>query len=245
MSSNSDTSRFEQLADEHDANLDALASLGDRDRLERELGKVPALESRGLEDRAEAIEREVLAEVEAAAESAPDAGAGGGRSAAKEIHLPENVSVAEAENLIQEADNVEDPRVVAGDALDQAKATLADALGADNRQEVKSIAEQDLDTLAFAAGFSGGLDGASSSGTSPDTMTQKVESRSGGSYSADTGGGFDPSGLSLSDRDALRQKRRKIATFDARDVSRADTLRAEAAEQAGVDDYDDIDWDAL
>jgi len=210
---NTDMTRLEQFANDHDADFDELdLSLDVVERLERDLSKTTPLKNRGLSDRAEEIERDVLDTLEAAASADPDPADGPDappdRPAGREIQLPEGVSAAEAEIVIERLGEVENPVLI------------------------------EADTLAAAGG-----DGE----TPPDTLSQIPETQTGGGGGGDDPAekGFDPSELSLSDRDRLTTLRRKASTFRARDMERADVLEAEMADLAGVESAADIEWDRL
>jgi hypothetical protein len=244
MNSDIDTSTLEQFATENDLSTDGL-SLDRAESLTMKLRKSKHLKNRGVDDRAVAVEEEVLDALEAAGTpDTPDDGPSMGGSTAREIQLPDGLSADDAAALIDAAASVDDPKIVSADALEGAKEAFADVLAQQSPLSAESLAGQSLDALAapFREVGSGMPD------ATADTMTQTPETQSGGVGDAagDGTSDFDPDVLSLSDREELRRLKRKATSFRARGVDkRADTLEAEMADIADVDDAGKIEWEQL
>ena len=160
----------------------------------------------------------------------------------REVELPEGMSAHTAVKVLERYVTTEDATIVPGEMfeeLQEAKAVFAKALEDSTPQSADVLASMDMAALTEPFRDDDGE-------LAVDTLTQSPETRAVPTGGADTTSAFDPETLSLSEREKLQQLRKKVATFRTRGVDkRADTLEAEMADLAAVDDVENIDWEQL
>lgn len=168
----------------------------------------------------------------------------------KEIQLPEGLDAEEAADVLRAYARHEEPTINETETLEtlrseieEFKEAFAAVLSEQSPQSAETLARQDADALTEPfRDDEGDID--------VDTLRQDPQTGSGGGGADNDGGdggdGFDPDALSLEDRDKLQLLRRKHKSFAKRGVDKTvDSLEAEMAEVAGVDEMDEIDWEVL
>lgn len=166
----------------------------------------------------------------------------------KEIHLPAGLDPDTAADVLQEYARYDEPTMNEADTLEalrdevaEAKEAFAAVLAEQSPQSADTLSRQDMDALTEPfRDDEGAID--------VDTLQQQPETQSTTGTDSDDGDteGFQPDALSLSDREELRRLKMKRTSFANRGMGgRVDTLNAEIRDLAGVDDADDIDWEAL
>lgn len=166
----------------------------------------------------------------------------------KEIELPNGLDVDTATEVLQEYGSTDDAQIVKSETLDSLKAEIKEAkeafaavLEQESPQSAETLARQDMDALTEPfRDEEGEID--------VDTLRQVPET---GDVDTDTPEepeveGFDIDSLSRDDIEKLDLLAQKRKAFDNRGVpSRVDSLEAEMAEVAGVEDFEDIELEAL
>jgi aryl carrier-like protein len=169
----------------------------------------------------------------------------------KTLELPEGMAVEDAADVLGEYHTTDDAQIISEERLDGLESKvdeLADVFRA-ALDEQTALSRETIDSMPVDAlcnefrNEDGELE--------PDTLNQSPETTTGESGSEDEGGDSDGDwldSLSRSEADEIRRKIRKADSFEGRGVdSRADTLRAEAAEIAGTDkdEMEDLKLEAL
>lgn len=164
-----------------------------------------------------------------------------------EIELPEGMTADEAVDVLREYGTTEEPAIVTTnkidslkESIDEVKAVFASALSEESPQSADALAKQDLDALTEPFRDEEG-------DIEVDTLTQNPETGDvSGSEEEDEPEGFSPDTLSREDVDTLTFKNRKRNAFAERKIdSKVDELESEMAEIAGVEDFDEIEMEAL
>lgn len=165
-----------------------------------------------------------------------------------EIHLPEGMTTDEAKRVIQEYHDTEDPEIInqemvsaLREEITEAKEAFAAALAEESPQSADTLARQDMAALTEPITGGGGA-------VNVDTLRQVSETKNPDSFD-DVGGSsrFDPDALSLSAREKITEVLApKRQSFKNRGIEgRVEELEDEIATLAGVDDYEDVDLEAL
>lgn len=167
----------------------------------------------------------------------------------KEIQLPDGLDAETAADVLRRYAATDDAQIVDNDTLSQLRAEIAEAkeafaavIAEQSPQSAETLARQDMDALTEPfRDDDGAID--------VDTLQQRPETQNGGTTTGtgtDAPEGFNVEALSLSDRRDLETLRMKRNTFRNRGIdSRADALESEMKDLAGVEDVDDIEWEAL
>jgi hypothetical protein len=163
---------------------------------------------------------------------------------------------SEAIDVLRDYHSREEPTIIDSDTLEtlrdevaEAKEAFAAVIAEQSPQSADALARQDMAGLTEPfRDDDGDID--------VDTLQQTPETQSGGGDptpdneggDGGTGGsdGFDPDALSLSEREELQRLHKKRSSFEKRGVdSRVDATEAQMADIADVEDYDEIEMEAL
>jgi hypothetical protein len=154
---------------------------------------------------------------------------------------------SEAIDVLRDYDSREEPTIIDSDALEdlrdevaEAKEAFAAVIAEQSPQSVDALARQDMAGLTEPfRDDDGDID--------IDTLQQTPETQEPGAPDDEGGGdGFDPDALSLSEREELQRLHTKRSSFEKRGVdSRVDATEAQMADIADVEDYGEIELEAL
>lgn len=169
----------------------------------------------------------------------------------KEIRLPEGLDVETATDVLREYARTDGAQITNTETLEslreeiaEAKEAFAAVLAEESPQSADTLARQEMDALTEPyRNDDGDID--------VDTLRQEPETGEvDGDGSGDGGEGGDSAGgvetLSLSDREEVQRLAHKRGVFESRDMAgRADTLESEICNLVGVDEFDEINLEAL
>lgn len=170
----------------------------------------------------------------------------------KTLELPEGMAVDDAADVLGEYHTTDEAQIVSADTLSNLEDKvdeLADVFRA-ALDEQTALSRDTIDSMPVDALCNEFRD--EDGEIAPDTLNQEPETTTGGDGGSDGGdGGSDTPDdwretLSRDDEEELQLIRRKITSFENRGIEgRVDALEQEAAEIAGVDDPETIEWEAL
>lgn len=160
----------------------------------------------------------------------------------EEIELPEGMDLATAKDVLMEYGTTEEPQIVSADVLEAKDNQIDEFAGVfrDALKETKGLKDETVEAMgvdALAAEFrneEGEID--------VDSLAQIPESETDTLENPD-----DPEDdtLSADEKSEIKDKLERAERLEGRTPEHVDTLRSEAADMAGVDDYEDIELEAL
>lgn len=161
----------------------------------------------------------------------------------KTLELPEGMTADEAADVLGEYHTTDEAQIVSGDTLadknntiEELAAVFREALGEQTTLSEDTISAMPVDALCNEfRGEDGEIE--------PEVLAQTPET--GTVETPDENDDPEADTLSADEKAEVREKLDKAEMMGDRTPEYADTLRAEAAEIAGVDDADEIEVDAL
>jgi hypothetical protein len=155
---------------------------------------------------------------------------------------------SEAIDVLRDYHSREEPTIIDTDTLDdlrdevaEAKEAFAAVIAEESPQSADALARQDMAGLTEPFRDDDGDIDVDTLQQTPETQEPDAPDDEGGDDD-----GFDPDALSLSEREELQRLASKRTTFANRGMDgRADTLAREMADLADVEDYDEIELEAL
>lgn len=163
-----------------------------------------------------------------------------------EIKLPEGMEADEAADVLREYGAAEDAQIVETTKLDSLKGEIeefkqvfAELLAEESPQSAETLADQSAKALTEPyRDEEGDLE--------VETLRQEPETGEVDSKEDKEPDGFDVSALSRDEIEEIETLERKKGVFAERGIDgRIDSLKAEMADIAGVDEYEDIEMEEL
>jgi len=155
------------------------------------------------------------------------------------IELPDGMDLGTAKDVLREFATTDEAQIVSADTLSAKDEQIDELAGVfrDALMEQKDLSEAAVDGMTVDALTAEFRD--DNGDLKADTLAQSPEAGTGGGSGGSDATGWDT--LGNSEREDVKDKLRRADLMADRTPDHADTLRQEAAEMAGVDEWETLE----